>query len=122
MAGFFRFDTSGDKTVTMKIATSLLGVEQAKRNLELEVSASDTFESVRDRAQQAWDRVLGMVEVEGASEDPAAARAHHLAMIPRGRYGRADEFGRVAALPMSPAAGFLSGVLLPVDGGLSRAL
>ncbi|WP_367135872.1 GH92 family glycosyl hydrolase [Saccharothrix sp. HUAS TT1] len=69
VAGYFRFDTSADKTVTMRIATSLLGVDQAKRNLELEVSASDTFDSVRDRAQRAWDDVLGMVEVEGASED-----------------------------------------------------
>ncbi|ONI83458.1 alpha-mannosidase [Saccharothrix sp. ALI-22-I] len=69
VAGFFQFDTSGDKTVTMKIATSLLSVDQARRNLEQEVSTSDTFDSVRDRAQQAWDRVLGMVEVEGASED-----------------------------------------------------
>jgi predicted alpha-1,2-mannosidase len=69
VAGFFQFDTSADKTVTMKIATSLLGVDQARRNLELEVSTSDTFDSVRDRAQEAWDRVLRMVEVEGASED-----------------------------------------------------
>ncbi|MFD0199939.1 MULTISPECIES: GH92 family glycosyl hydrolase [Saccharothrix] len=69
VAGFFQFDTSGDKTVTMKIATSLLGVDQARRNLELEVSSSDTFDSVRDRARDAWDRVLRMVEVEGASED-----------------------------------------------------
>lgn len=61
-------------------------------------------------------------ELEGASDNPAAARAHHVAMIPLGRYGTPEEFGRVAAFLMSPAAGFLSGVLLPVDGGLSRAL
>jgi len=69
VAGYLRFDTSADRTVTLRIATSLLGVEQARRNLELEVSDSDTFESVRDRAQRAWDDVLGAVEVEGASAD-----------------------------------------------------
>ncbi|MFI9815375.1 GH92 family glycosyl hydrolase [Saccharothrix variisporea] len=69
VAGYLQFDTSSDKAVELRIATSLLGVEQARRNLELEVSTSDTFESVRDRAQQAWDKVLGMIEVEGATED-----------------------------------------------------
>lgn len=69
VAGYFRFDTSTDKTVTLKLATSLISVEQARRNLALEVSTSDTFESVRDRAQRAWDDVLGVVEVEGATED-----------------------------------------------------
>ncbi|WP_371320697.1 GH92 family glycosyl hydrolase [Saccharothrix yanglingensis] len=69
VAGYFSFDTSSDKTVTMKIATSLIGVDQAKKNLELEVSPTDTFDSVRDRAQAAWDEVLRVVEVEGATED-----------------------------------------------------
>ncbi|QUF02716.1 GH92 family glycosyl hydrolase [Actinosynnema pretiosum subsp. pretiosum] len=69
VAGYLRFDTSAEKTVTLRIATSLLGVEQARKNLDLEVSTSDTFESVRDRAQGAWDDILGKVKVEGASQD-----------------------------------------------------
>ncbi|KRF17120.1 oxidoreductase [Nocardioides sp. Soil797] len=63
-----------------------------------------------------------IVELEEASGDPAAERERNLALIPLGRYGRPEEFGRTAAFLMSPAAGFLSGVLLPVDGGLTRAL
>ena len=66
-ARFARFD---GRTVNMRIATSLIGTEQAKRNLELELAASDTIESVSARAQELWDRKLGVIEVEGASEDP----------------------------------------------------
>ncbi|MDP9134212.1 MAG: GH92 family glycosyl hydrolase, partial [Actinomycetota bacterium] len=63
---FARFD---GRTVNMRIATSLIGVEQAKRNLELELAASDSIESVSARAQRLWDRKLGVIEVEGATED-----------------------------------------------------
>lgn len=63
-----------------------------------------------------------VMELEEASGDPAAERERQLAMIPLRRYGTPEEFGRVAAFLMSPAASFLSGVLLPVDGGLARAL
>ena len=57
------------RTVNMRIATSLISVEQAQRNLALEISPQDTFESVEARAQSAWDKALGVIEVQGASED-----------------------------------------------------
>ncbi|MBE1610767.1 GH92 family glycosyl hydrolase [Actinopolymorpha pittospori] len=69
-AAYVRFDpTTAHRTVTMRIATSLLGVEQAERNLRLEIAAEDSFEDVRERAQQRWDETLGVIEVEGAGED-----------------------------------------------------
>ncbi|MFL6124870.1 SDR family oxidoreductase [Actinophytocola sp.] len=46
-------------------------------------------------------------------------RAASLAAIPLGRYGDPDEFGRVAAFVLSPAASYLTGVMLSVDGGQS---
>lgn len=42
--------------------------------------------------------------------------------IPLRRYGDPAEFGRAAAFVLSPAASYLSGVMLPVDGGATRAL
>jgi predicted alpha-1,2-mannosidase len=68
-SGYVRFDTSANRTVIMRIATSLLSIEQAERNLALEVGADETFEQVRERAQRQWDDKLAVIEVEGASED-----------------------------------------------------
>lgn len=42
--------------------------------------------------------------------------------IPLGRYGDPDELGRVVAFLLSPAASYLDGVILPVDGGMLRSL
>ncbi|MEV0458312.1 SDR family oxidoreductase [Catellatospora methionotrophica] len=39
-----------------------------------------------------------------------------------GRFGEPAEFGRAAAFLLSPAAGYLTGVMLPVDGGALRML
>jgi 3-oxoacyl-[acyl-carrier protein] reductase len=42
--------------------------------------------------------------------------------IPLGRYGDTAEIGRVAAFLLSPAASYVTGAVVPVDGGLVRAL
>jgi 3-oxoacyl-[acyl-carrier protein] reductase len=60
--------------------------------------------------------------LDGLAEDPAAAREASQQSIPLRRYGRPEEFGRAAAFLLSPAAGFVSGVMLPVDGGMLRTL
>jgi predicted alpha-1,2-mannosidase len=69
VAAWFGFDTARTKTVNLRIATSLISVAQAQHNLALEIAPADTLDSVRGRAQQQWDGLLGIVSVQGASRD-----------------------------------------------------
>jgi 3-oxoacyl-[acyl-carrier protein] reductase len=65
----------------------------------------------------ATDR-LAVVDERSTPEQRAAA----LAAIPLGRYGDPAEFGRVAAFVLSPAASYLTGAMIPVDGGMLPGL
>jgi 3-oxoacyl-[acyl-carrier protein] reductase len=77
-------------------------------------------------------RILGLLpgrvltdrnqELFAGAEDPAAAAAEAAGTIPLRRLGEPEEFGRVAAFLLSPAAGYLTGAVVPVDGGFLRAL
>jgi 3-oxoacyl-[acyl-carrier protein] reductase len=53
--------------------------------------------------------------------DPATA-AERAGDIPLRRLGEPAELGRVAAFLLSPAASYVTGALVPVDGGAMRAL
>jgi 3-oxoacyl-[acyl-carrier protein] reductase len=75
-------------------------------------------------------RVLGLLPgrigtermqyLDSLSGDGDATRERNEAAIPLRRYGTPEEFGRTAAFALSPAASYLSGVMLPVDGGARR--
>jgi 3-oxoacyl-[acyl-carrier protein] reductase len=56
-------------------------------------------------------------ELDALGGDAEAARAGNESRIPLRRYGRPEEFGRTAAFLLSPAASYLTGLMLPVDGG-----
>ncbi len=65
---------SGTGEVTMKIATSYISAEQAKRkNLSLEISETDTFDTVMERAKAQWNEIMNTVEVDGASSNSSNA-------------------------------------------------
>ncbi|MFE4328461.1 SDR family oxidoreductase [Streptomyces sp. NPDC056831] len=58
-----------------------------------------------------------MRELDALSGDAEASRTANEAGIPLRRYGTPEEFGRTAAFLLSPAASYLTGIMLPVDGG-----
>jgi len=61
-------------------------------------------------------------ELDARDGDPDEVRAASSQTIPLRRYGEPAEFGRVAAFLLSPAASYVTGVMIPVDGGALRAL
>ena len=65
------------------------------------------------------DRVA---ELDEATGDAAAAREAAVAGIPLGRYGEPEEFAQAAVFLLSERSSFVTGVMLPVDGGMLRAL
>jgi 3-oxoacyl-[acyl-carrier protein] reductase len=67
----------------------------------------------------ATDRVR---ELDALSGDPDEVRARLSERIPLRRYGEPEEFGRVAAFLLSPAASHITGSMIPVDGGAIRSI
>ena len=63
-----------------------------------------------------------VIEIDARMGDPDAVRAELSQRIPLRRYADPEEFGKVAAFVLSPAAGYVSGAMIPVDGGALRGI
>lgn len=61
-------------------------------------------------------------ELDSSGADPAGSRASLEAQIPLGRYGYPEEFARAAVFMLSPAASYVTGTSLAVDGGMLRSI
>jgi 3-oxoacyl-[acyl-carrier protein] reductase len=52
------------------------------------------------------------------AELPADQQAEYIKTVPAGRPGRAEEVAKAVAWLASDDAGYISGAVIPVDGGL----
>jgi 3-oxoacyl-[acyl-carrier protein] reductase len=66
----------------------------------------------------ATDRVRQLDALVG---DPDEVRARLSRSIPLRRYGEPAEFGQTAAFVLSPAASYITGAMIPIDGGAIRS-
>ncbi|MFL6073275.1 MAG: glycoside hydrolase domain-containing protein, partial [Mycobacteriales bacterium] len=111
VTGYYRFRLGADRQVTMRIATSLISVEQARHNLELEIAPRDSFDTVKDRARKLWDGKLGIVTVQGASADQRAtlySNLYRLFLYPNSGFENTGSASRPAyeyASAFSPPVG-----------------
>ncbi|MEU4894601.1 GH92 family glycosyl hydrolase [Streptomyces sp. NPDC044780] len=111
VTGYFRFKPGKDRKVTLRLATSLIGVDQAKANLDRELPASRSFERVKRAAQSAWDDIMGRIEVEGADHDQLTtlySSLYRLYLYPNSAYENTGTTAKPRyqyASAFSPAAG-----------------
>jgi NAD(P)-dependent dehydrogenase (short-subunit alcohol dehydrogenase family) len=83
--------------------TRAMSVELAEHNVRVNAVVPGLVNTV------ALRRVINSVEITGELEQ----------YIPTGRLGEPDEVARVITFLASPAASYITGALIPVDGGLS---
>lgn len=63
-----------------------------------------------------------VAELDASTGDAEAARQQAIGTIPLGRYGDPAEFAQAAVFLLSPLSSFVTGAMLPVDGGMLRTL
>ncbi|MEJ7651792.1 MAG: GH92 family glycosyl hydrolase, partial [Nakamurella sp.] len=91
-----RFDTSSDKTVEMRVATSFLSTAQAQHNLDLEV-ADRSFEEVRQAATDAWNARLAAIEAPQTTSAQQATLYSNLYRLNLYPNSQSENTGSVAA-------------------------
>ena len=70
---------------------------------------------------QRLEQILGD-RAKAMQQDEAAVEKAMLATVPVGRFADASEIGGVIAFLATPAAGYINGVNVPVDGGRTLSL
>lgn len=67
-------------------------------------------------------RSLDNSNAEKSGISVAEIKSKNEATIPLGRYGNIEEFGKAGAFLLSPAASYITGVSLAVDGGIMKTV
>jgi NAD(P)-dependent dehydrogenase (short-subunit alcohol dehydrogenase family) len=90
-------------------AASKAGIIGFTKSLSLETARHDITANVV---------CPGFIDTEMLAEVPQRVRDNLLARIPKGRFGRPEDVARVIAFLAAPEAGYITGAVLNVNGGL----
>ena len=96
-------------------ATKVLALEVASKGIRANVVAPGAINT--DMLQQAY---AAIAEAEGVSVEEAAANEN--ASIPIGRPAEPSEIADAIAYLASPAASYITGIVLPVTGGMAPGI
>ena len=99
-------------------------VSALAKTLALELASSNIRVNQLIPGRIDTDRVRQLDQISGSRQGISAEQAKQksIAAIPMGRYGEADEYGRVGAFLLSDAARYMTGATVQVDGGLIKSV
>ena len=107
---------------------SVMGLHASQGNASYAASKAALLSYVRTLAIESARRGVtvnyvapGFVDTEMMAPY-AAYRAGIEARIPAGRFAQPEEIAAVVAFLVSPAAGYINGAYIPIDGGLTASL
>ena len=110
-ARYAAFDTSSDKTVELRIATSFISQDQAAANYGFELDGV-SFEQAHTAVKDAWNDRLGVItDVQGASDEELVnlySGLYRLNLYPNSQFenvGTAETPEYAYASPVSPTEG-----------------
>jgi 3-oxoacyl-[acyl-carrier protein] reductase len=99
-------------------------VTAVAKTLALELAPDNILVNCVAPGYTRTDRVVELAQQAAAREgiDAAEIDRRTVAQIPLGRMGTPEEFAAVVAFLASPAASYVNGVTIQVDGGWTRAV
>lgn len=105
--------------------SSVVGMTGSAGQVNYAAAKSGLIGAARSLAREVGSRGItvnvvapGFVETDMTAELSAERRQEILQSIPLGRYAQAAEVADVVAFLVSDAAGYVTGAVLPIDGGL----
>lgn len=105
--------------------SSVVGLMGSAGQVNYAASKAGLVGAARSLAREVGSRGItvnvvapGFVETDMTAELPAERREEILGAIPLGRYAQAAEVAGVVGFLLSDAGGYVTGAVVPVDGGL----